>query len=248
MMVESALSTIMDCEDSVATIDGDDKVLAYSNWLGLMRGDLQVEFSKGESSIVRTLENDSPITGVDGSEMMIRRRSLMLVRNVGMHLMTDIVTLNGQRVPETLLDAVITTLCGIHDVQSSDGNRNSPKGSIYIVKPKMHGPDEVALSVEMFDQIESFLGLDANTVKIGIMDEERRTSMNLLACIAEARDRVVFINTGFLDRTGDEIHTSMEAGPFVPKTEMKAQQWLSAYEDINVDEGLAAGLAMVKLG
>ncbi|HJM97925.1 MAG TPA: malate synthase G, partial [Acidimicrobiales bacterium] len=242
VMVESALSTIMDCEDSVATIDGDDKVLAYSNWLGLMRGDLQVEFSKGESSIVRTLENDSPITGVDGSEMMIRRRSLMLVRNVGMHLMTDIVTLNGQRVPETLLDAVITTLCGIHDIQSSDGNRNSPKGSIYIVKPKMHGPDEVALSVEMFDQIESFLGLDANTVKIGIMDEERRTSMNLLACIAEARDRVVFINTGFLDRTGDEIHTSMEAGPFVPKTEMKAQQWLSAYEDINVDEGLAAGL------
>ncbi|HJM27797.1 MAG: malate synthase G [Acidimicrobiales bacterium] len=242
VMVESALSTIMDCEDSVATIDGDDKVLAYSNWLGLMRGDLQVEFSKGEGSIVRTLENDSPITGVDGSEMMIRRRSLMLVRNVGMHLMTDIVTLNGQRVPETLLDAVITTLCGIHDIQSSDGNRNSPKGSIYIVKPKMHGPDEVALSVEMFDQIESFLGLDANTVKIGIMDEERRTSMNLLACIAEARDRVVFINTGFLDRTGDEIHTSMEAGPFVPKTEMKAQQWLSAYEDINVDEGLAAGL------
>lgn len=242
VLVESALSTIMDCEDSVATVDAEDKVRAYSNWLGLMRGDIQVEFSKGDTSIVRKLESDSAITRFDGSEMMIRRRSLMLVRNVGMHLMTDVITLDGNKTPETLIDAVITTLCGVHDVESTDSNRNSPEGSIYIVKPKMHGPDEVALAVQIFNRIEEFLGLPANTVKIGIMDEERRTSMNLLACIDEAKERVVFINTGFLDRTGDEIHTSMEAGPFVPKTEMKEQQWLGAYENINVDEGLAAGL------
>ncbi len=242
VMVESALSTIMDCEDSVATVDTEDKILAYSNWLGLMKGDIQVEFSKGATSIIRRLEPDSIITGKDGTERTIRRRSLMLVRNVGMHLMTDIITVAGNAIPETLLDGVITTLCGIHDLQGHSGNRNSPSGSIYIVKPKMHGPDEVTLAVEMFDRIEDFLNLDRNTVKIGIMDEERRTSMNLLQCINQAKNRVVFINTGFLDRTGDEIHTSMEAGPFVPKTEMKAQQWLGAYENINVDEGLAAGL------
>ena len=242
IMVESALSTIMDCEDSVATVDAADKVLAYSNWLGLMRGNIEVEFAKGDTSIIRKLEPDSIISGPDGSDKAIRRRSLMLVRNVGMHLMTNIITLGGRQVPETLLDAVITTLCGIHDIEGNGENQNSPNGSIYIVKPKMHGPDEVALAVEMFNAIEDLLGLNRNSVKIGIMDEERRTSMNLLECINKAKERVVFINTGFLDRTGDEIHTSMEAGPFVPKTEMKAQQWLEAYETINVDEGLSAGL------
>ena len=242
LMIESALSTIMDCEDSVATVDASDKVRAYGNWLGLMQGNLEIEFAKGDTSVVRKLEADTVITGPDGSQRTIRRRSLMLVRNVGMHLMTDMVTVEGLKVPETLIDAVVTTLCGLHDITNSSETKNSPHGSIYIVKPKMHGPDEVALAVAMFDQIEDFLGLERNTVKIGIMDEERRTSMNLLSCIDKARERVVFINTGFLDRTGDEIHTSMEAGPFVPKTEMKAQQWLEAYENINVDEGLAAGL------
>ena len=242
VMVESAVSTIMDCEDSVATVDATDKVLAYTNWLGLMKGTLETSFTKGTETIIRKLNADTPITLANGEQGLIRRRSLLLVRNVGMHLATDMITIEGEAIPETLIDAVITTMCGMHDLLSNAQVTNSPAGSIYIVKPKMHGPEEVAMANQMFWSIESMLGLDPNTVKIGIMDEERRTSLNLLSCIEAASNRVVFINTGFLDRTGDEIHTSMEAGPFIPKTEMKSQQWLTAYEDINVDEGLKAGL------
>ena len=242
VMVESAVSTIMDCEDSVATVDATDKVLAYTNWLGLMKGTLETSFTKGTETIIRKLNADTPITLANGEQGLIRRRSLLLVRNVGMHLATDMITIEGESIPETLIDAVITTMCGMHDLLNNAQVTNSPAGAIYIVKPKMHGPEEVAMANQMFWSIESMLGLDPNTVKIGIMDEERRTSLNLLSCIESASDRVVFINTGFLDRTGDEIHTSMEAGPFIPKTEMKSQQWLTAYEDINVDEGLKAGL------
>ena len=242
VMVESAVSTIMDCEDSVATVDATDKVLAYTNWLGLMKGTLETSFTKGTEPIIRKLNADTPITLANGEQGLIRRRSLLLVRNVGMHLATDMITIEGEAIPETLIDAVITTMCGMHDLLNDAQGTNSPAGSIYIVKPKMHGPEEVAMANQMFWSIESMLGLDPNTVKIGIMDEERRTSLNLLSCIEAASNRVVFINTGFLDRTGDEIHTSMEAGPFIPKTEMKSQQWLIAYEDINVDEGLKAGL------
>ena len=242
VMVESAVSTIMDCEDSVATVDAADKVLAYTNWLGLMKGTLETSFTKGNETVIRKLNADTSITLANGEQGLIRRRSLLLVRNVGMHLATDMITIEGEAIPETLIDAVITTMCGMHDLLSNTQVTNSPAGSIYIVKPKMHGPEEVAMANQMFWSIESMLGLDPNTVKIGIMDEERRTSLNLLSCIEAASDRVVFINTGFLDRTGDEIHTSMEAGPFIPKTEMKSQQWLTAYEDINVDEGLKAGL------
>ena len=242
VMVESAVSTIMDCEDSVATVDATDKVLAYTNWLGLMKGTLETSFTKGNETVIRKLNPDTSITLDNGEQGLIRRRSLLLVRNVGMHLATDMITIEGEAIPETLIDAVITTMCGMHDLLNDAQGTNSPAGSIYIVKPKMHGPEEVAMANQMFWSIESMLGLDPNTVKIGIMDEERRTSLNLLSCIEAASNRVVFINTGFLDRTGDEIHTSMEAGPFIPKTEMKSQQWLTAYEDINVDEGLKAGL------
>lgn len=246
--IESALTTIMDCEDSVAAVDADDKVVAYQNWLGLNQGTLSETFEKAGNSVTRKMQQNKHYQALNGEMFNVKSRSLMFVRNVG-HLMTNnaIINQKGDEIPEGIMDAVITSLIALHDIRPIEASptqiKNSQSGSIYIVKPKMHGPEEVAFANELFDRVEDLLSLSRNTIKMGIMDEERRTSINLKACVYAAKERVVFINTGFLDRTGDEIHTSMLAGPMARKADIKLTKWISAYEDNNVDVGLACGFS-----